>query len=130
MLFPLSTITKPFSERVGVNVFSRIILSATTAKSVHPSDSTSPRDVNDHPRLSSSLPFISHQVEVEIPEAEPNLIEICPELFTPRPGSLEAMSSKPSQLKSPIAIPNPSMESLYEPTRILSANAPGPSGKP
>ena len=103
--------TKPFCDKEAVE-FSRIILSATTAKSVQPSDSTSPREVKDHPRLSSSLPFNSHQVEVDTPVSEPNLIDTCPELFTPSPGSLEAISSNPSQLKSPIAIPVPSMESL------------------
>ena len=104
---------------------------ATTAKSVQPSDSTSPSEVSDHPRLSSSaLPFISHHASVEIPDEEPSLIEICPELLIASPGSLDAISSIPSQLKSPIANPVPNIESLNEPTKILSANTPGPSGDP
>ena len=64
------------------------------------------------------------------PEEEPNLIEMWPELFIAMPGSLEAISSNPSQLKSPIAKPVPNIESLNEPTKILSANAPGPPGEP
>ena len=64
------------------------------------------------------------------PEADPNLIEMWPELLIAMPGSLEAISSNPSQLKSPTANPVPNIESLNEPTKILSANAPGPPGEP
>ena len=127
--FPLRIMTRPFLIRDAC-AFSSINLSATTAKSSQPSDSTSPRDVKDQPRLSSSLPFISHHATSEIPEEEPNLIETCPELLIAIPGSLEAKSSNPSQLKSPIAIPVPRLESLKEPTRILSARALTPLGEP
>ena len=127
--FPLRIMTRPFLIRDAC-ALSSINLSATTAKSSQPSDSTSPRDVRDQPRLSSSLPFISHHVTSEIPEDEPNLIETCPELLIAIPGSLEAKSSNPSQLKSPIAIPVPRLESLKEPTRILSARALTPLGEP
>ena len=127
--FPLRIMTKPFLTKEDC-ALSSISLSATTAKSSQPSDSTSPSDVRDHPRLSSSLPFISHHAASEIPKDEPNLIETCPELLIAIPGSLEAMSSNPSQLKSPIAIPVPRFESLNEPTRILSANAPTPLAEP
>ena len=126
---PLRIITRPFLIKDAC-ALSSISLSATTAKSSQPSDSTSPSEVRDQPRLSSSLPFISHHAASEIPEDEPNLTETCPELLIAIPGSLEAISSNPSQLKSPIAIPVPRFESLNEPTNILSAKAPTPLAEP
>ncbi len=110
---------KPICDRVA-GIFSTMVLFETTAKSVQPSDSTSPKDVKDQPRKSCSLPFIDHHSLESMPALVPNLIETCPELLTELPGSLDARSSNPSQLKSPAASPVPRFELLNKPTSISS----------
>ena len=130
VVLPFNIITRPFLVSDGVVSSSSISLFATTAKSSQPSDSTSPILVISHPKLSSSLPFISHQLVSEIPSKVPSLTKTWPELLIEFPGSLAAKSSIPSQLKSPTARAVPSIDSLLCPTRILSAKSPGPLVEP